>query len=439
MSLAAGDGAMEQLVELLIQQIEKSHEESRQQVFTEEEHLRHAYEALAEAIMRTTIFLGKLEPGSTTDLQATEALACSWSEASTKFFGLNDTLTSICSDFADSWAVRRSISTEDIVSLKTDLAKIRKRVLDMVRPKKKAGYLARIRYSLNTRVYRLIFATFLLILASVSFYIRSYAGNLFTPSFLTQYMLERAYSHVLVSNHTPDGQISWHYTFGPGFGLARDCPQLTLFNAFGPDTGYTTARLWADACKSNCYIHTSRGDDKLEIRFRRQGYGVDVTIAPNDNYPRYIGKSKYLKIQATKAQESQEPIGFRLRIIDERGTQWAWGAEFAHQDPNDMEVRIRYNTQDACGHTLVASSEGSAFLFPLNDKKKWTVFPNDGSAAPVNHEDSEFKVLQMVVIEPGIHDENSIEPPGHTRYLRSNEDELLLFINRIEFTDRGCQ
>jgi hypothetical protein len=217
------------------------------------------------------------------------------------------------------------------------------------------------------------------------------------------------------------------YPMGTLNGLEWECSTDSLFNDF--KGAYLVQRLWADASKINCWIRATQESAGLNVNFSRFGYGVDITIPPKDNKPRLVGNRRFLKVSLEN--KSERPVAFRIRIVDERGTQWAWAKEREETKQFGGEkVALDYKIKDSSNSNLELSKDGQAdFSFSL-ERNKWEVFPHDGNTTMPSRA-SYFSVVQFVVIEFGSPDvEEKDKPEQHRRFL-GNIENVNVMINSL--------
>lgn len=217
------------------------------------------------------------------------------------------------------------------------------------------------------------------------------------------------------------------YPMGTLSGLEWECSTDSLFNDFKGE--YLVQRLWADASKPNCWIRATKESGGLNVNFSRSGYGVDITLPPKDNKPRLVGNRKFLKV--ILKNDSKRSVAFRVRIVDERGTQWAWAEERAETRQFGAEkVALDYKIIDSTNSNLELLKNSQAdFAFSL-ERNKWEVFPHDGNTTMPSRA-TYFSVIQFVVIEfgsPAV--EEKERPEQHRRFL-GDIANMNVIINRL--------
>jgi len=242
----------------------------------------------------------------------------------------------------------------------------------------------------------------------------------------------------------------WTYKLGPGNGLRRDVrlPQTNGFRVSYGDNN-SVQRLWADP--QHEYSGISAWQDKDErgllVSFFRRGYGCDVTIRPHNDEAVNIKPDGYTTLRI-ELQPIDEDIAFCLRIVDGRGTHWAW----ADKRPNSGSTQsvLSFKGKDSREremHLGQANGETCTFYFDLSSRKKWEVFDSDGGVAPPKPSDTPFDVIQFIVIEPGIFQkrekraEAETKTPGHFRPLADSREfpsgdeppKSKFLIKRIDF------
>jgi hypothetical protein len=253
----------------------------------------------------------------------------------------------------------------------------------------------------------------------------------------------------------------WQYKLKPGSGLKEHVvppDHLHSFQTFYSPPGQSSVqRLWADPRYEGSRIsawEVIRGDVKREgrllVSFFRRGNGCDVTIRPNAGQAVYINPDdyKYLCVELKSHEECKENITFSIRIVDGRGTHWAWAKE-SRQYGTTAHHSISYTGEDAQepeAETLLVRNGGEAcvFYFDLTSRKEWAIFDADGGTAPPKSRDERIDFIQFVVIEPGLSKTSDPDvwedyklPGGHNRPLLKNHkpsaDESKFYIERVYF------
>lgn len=218
------------------------------------------------------------------------------------------------------------------------------------------------------------------------------------------------------------------YPFGTLSGLEWECSNDATFNEFTQT--YLVQRLWADASHPNSWIRANKTPDGLRVDCVRDGYGVDITIPPADNKPRLAQGKNFLCIQLSNLSHLE--ADFRVRVVDERGTQWAWARESEEtKEYGRSKNALEYRTEDGDGKPLtVEGGSPVKFRFPLG-RAKWEVFPHDGNAAMPSRA-YYFQVIQFVVLEFGLRDlKETKKREQHRRFLKSSDQELSVLLKSI--------
>ncbi|MEW6103909.1 MAG: hypothetical protein AB1630_08890 [bacterium] len=230
-----------------------------------------------------------------------------------------------------------------------------------------------------------------------------------------------------------DAHGTYKYNFLPGTGLELECKEDEVFNKF--DTKDAISSLWADP--NGAWIKTGLNGKQLQVKFVRKGYGVDVTLCPEGRKPRKVDEYHFLDV--TMSNNSTVPIAFRVRLTDERGTQWAWATEKKESEKYGLaKIWLNYKREDSSlpePQTLVIPADYGTHTFHFTLlRNDWEIFPNDGNVSLANKRDKYFKFVQLVTLEFGLDaPNNEVCVEEHNKYLADTDSPMSVSVHKIMF------
>lgn len=150
----------------------------------------------------------------------------------------------------------------------------------------------------------------------------------------------------------------------------------------------------------------------LRLEFIRQGWGVNVTIRPENDIP--VDASEFQNMKISFKSPCQQLVGLRVRVIDADCVHWGYGENLSYENKNlSTELNI-----------------WKTAIIPLKEDI-WFYFPYDGYPPKEKHPN--FDAINLITFEIGLEAYSNGSLATITKLEVNNNEPAIIDIKPVIF------